>query len=136
MTSALNTNTVLGFCNKNPASQVVAASGPYVAVGTAAGSALVLQLPTPSQQHQAQGSSGLLNPSNQQIPGHHTLPGGAAMWQLGEGLSGDAVTCLGFSVITSGSDALWLAVGHASGALSVWELQKRGPRQVAAVGMY
>jgi hypothetical protein len=63
------------------------------------------------------------------------------MWQLGGGgdRSGalglaDAVSSLGFSVVAAPGDALWLAVGHMSGALSVWELQKRGPRQVAGIG--
>lgn len=118
--------------------QVVAASGPYLAVGSVLGSALLFQLPTPQQGTAGQQGSAAATPH--QNPGHHqqqqysTLPGGAAMWQLGEGLTGDAVTCLGFSVVMNGSDALWLAVGHESGALSVWELQKKGPRQVAVIG--
>lgn len=46
----------------------------------------------------------------------------------------DPVSSLGFSVVAAPGDGLWLAVGHVSGALSVWELQKRGPRQVAGIG--
>lgn len=62
------------------------------------------------------------------------------MWQLGHSagergaLGFDPVTSLGFSTVGAARDALWLAVGHASGSLSVWELQKRGPRQVAVIG--
>lgn len=61
------------------------------------------------------------------------------MWQLGGpdargGLGADPASSLGFSVVAGSGDALWLAVGHVSGALSVWELQRRGPRQVAGIG--
>jgi hypothetical protein len=119
--------------------QVVAASGQYLAVGTASGSALVIQLPQPQQGSAAaaaaQQSGGLAGPQNSAGGhGHSALPGGAAMWQLGEGLGVDAVTCLGFSVVAGAGDALWLAVGHGSGAVTVWELQRRGPRQVAGIG--
>jgi hypothetical protein len=116
---------------------VVAASGQYLAVGTASGSALVLQLPQLQQgsaaaAQQGGGLAGHQNPVGGH--GHSALPGGAAMWQLGEGLGVDAVTCLGFSVVAAAGDPLWLAVGHGSGALTVWELQRRGPRQVAGIG--
>jgi hypothetical protein len=117
--------------------QVVAASGQYLAVGTATGSALVFQLPQAQQgsaaaAQQGGGLAGHQNPAGGH--GHSVLPGGAAMWQLGEGLGVDAVTCLGFSVVASAGDPLWLAVGHGSGAVTVWELQRRGPRQVAGIG--
>ncbi len=63
------------------------------------------------------------------------------MWQLGSqsgsdrGVLGfDPVCSLGFSVVGAPGDALWLAAGHVSGALTVWELQKRGPRQIAGIG--
>lgn len=127
-------------------SQAVAASGQYLAVGTASGSTLVFQLPVPHQGpagQPGQGSAGAQNPAHAHStgPGHSSLPGGAAMWQLG-GQSGgergvlgfDPVSSLGFSVVGGAADALWLAVGHVSGALTVWELQKRGPRQVAGIG--
>jgi hypothetical protein len=116
---------------------VVAAAGQYLAVGTASGSALVFQLPAPQQgsaaaSQQASSLAGHQNPAGGH--GHRALPGGAAMWQLGEGLGVDAVTCLGFSVVAAAGDSLWLAVGHGSGAVTVWELQRRGPRQVAGIG--
>ncbi|WIA09423.1 hypothetical protein OEZ85_008828 [Tetradesmus obliquus] len=117
--------------------QVVAASGQYLAVGTASGSALVFQLPQQGSAAAAQQGGGLAghqNPAGGH--GHSALPGGVAMWQLGEGLGVDAVTCLGFSVVAAAGDALWLAVGHGSGALTVWELQRRGPRQVAGIAQH
>ncbi|WIA29507.1 hypothetical protein OEZ86_012008 [Tetradesmus obliquus] len=116
--------------------QVVAASGQYLAVGTASGSALVFQLPQQGSAAAQQGGglAGHQNPAGGH--GHSVLPGGVAMWQLGEGLGVDAVTCLGFSVVAAAGDALWLAVGHGSGALTVWELQRRGPRQVAGIAQH
>jgi hypothetical protein len=127
--------------------QAVAASGAYLAVGTSSGSTLVFQLPVPQgpggQPGQGPGS-GPQTPAHSAHSmgsGHSTLPGGAAMWQLGGPAGGergvlgfDPVSSLGFSVVGSTADALWLAVGHVSGALTVWELQKRGPRQVAGIG--
>jgi hypothetical protein len=121
--------------------QVVSASGQYLAVGAASGSTLVFQLPV-SQAAGSQGSgSGPQNPTHSLGSGHSPLPGGAAMWQLG-GHSGaergalglDPVSSLGFSVVGAAGDALWLAVGHVSGSVTVWELQKRGPRQIAGIG--
>lgn len=53
---------------------------------------------------------------------------------LGEARSeAEAVTALGFSRPEAPSDLLWLLVGHASGAISVWELQRRGPRLVMTI---
>lgn len=107
----------------------------------------MFQLPVPqgSAGHSGQGlAGGGQNPAH--IPhsmgsGHSSLPGGAAMWQLGGhsgsergGLGVDPVSSLGFSIVGGGGEALWLAVGHVSGALTVWELQKRGPKQIAGIG--
>jgi hypothetical protein len=122
--------------------QVVAASGQYLAVGAASGSALVFQLPVPQAAAGGQGAgAGPQHPQSHSTgSGHSPLPGGAAMWQLGHvggqqgALGFDPVTSLGFSTVGAARDALWLAVGHASGSLTVWELQKRGPRQVAVIG--
>lgn len=125
--------------------QVVAASGQYLAVGTSSGSTLVFQLPVPqgSGGQPGQGlGSGPQNPAQHSSgPGHSSLPGGAAMWQLGGHSGGDRgvlghdpVSSLGFSVVGTGGDALWLAVGHAGGSVTVWELQKRGPKQIAGIG--
>eukprot|EP00775_Hariotina_reticulata_P011041 gene11041-11196_t len=51
-----------------------------------------------------------------------------------QGFGGDGVTCLGFSVVSSVNDGLWLAAGHESGAVTVWEMTKKGPKQVAGIG--
>lgn len=119
--------------------QSVAASGQYLAVGAASGSTLVFQLPV-AQAPAAQGQAPP-HPTHSTGSGHSPLPGGAAMWQLGAvagsergGLGFDPVCSLGFSTVGTPGDALWLAVGHVSGALTVWELQKRGPRQIAGIG--
>ncbi len=98
--------------------QAVAAAGQLVAVGTSTGMVVVVQLPLPQQ------------------PGAPAAPAAApTVWHLGEPRGeGEAVTALGFSVMASPGDSLWLAVGHASGAVAIWDLQKRGPRQVASIG--
>jgi hypothetical protein len=36
--------------------------------------------------------------------------------------------------VTSVNDGLWLAVGHDRGTVTVWEMTKKGPRQVAGIG--
>jgi len=47
----------------------------------------------------------------------------------------EAVTALGFSHVAAPGDAMWLAVGHASGSLAVWDLQRRPARVVVTIGM-
>jgi hypothetical protein len=121
--------------------QAIAASGQYLAVGAASGSTLVFQLPVPQAAGSQGSGSGPPNPTHSLGSGHSPLPGGAAMWQLGGhsggergALGSDPVSSLGFSVVGVAGDALWLAVGHVSGSVTVWELQKRGPRQIAGIG--
>ncbi len=45
----------------------------------------------------------------------------------------EAVTAVAFSTLAVAGDSLWVGVGHLSGALLVWDLSKRAPRQVASV---
>lgn len=46
----------------------------------------------------------------------------------------EAVSSLGFSHVASAGDPLWLVVGHASGAVVVWDLSRRPARQAVAIG--
>ncbi|GIM15059.1 hypothetical protein Vretimale_17920 [Volvox reticuliferus] len=45
----------------------------------------------------------------------------------------EAVTALALSVVTGPGDPLWLLVGHASGVVTTWDLQRRPPKQVAVI---
>ncbi|GLI64518.1 hypothetical protein VaNZ11_007787 [Volvox africanus] len=45
----------------------------------------------------------------------------------------EAVTALALSTVTGPGDPLWLLVGHASGVVAAWDLQRRPPKQVAVI---
>jgi hypothetical protein len=110
--------------------QAVAAAGQFVAVGTSSGAVVVLQLPPAHpQQPQQQGAA---PPAG----GAPAAAGGAAVWALGDGPKPELgpVTALAFSHPAGAQDALWLAAGHAGGVVAVWEIQKRGGKQVATIG--
>lgn len=102
--------------------QAIATTGQLVAIGTSGGVVLAIQMPPPQPPATAHGAPPAAKPT---------------LWHLGEAKSGgetEAVTALAFSTVASAGDALWLAAGHASGALGLWEVTKRGARQVATIG--
>ncbi|KIZ03017.1 hypothetical protein MNEG_4945 [Monoraphidium neglectum] len=112
--------------------QAVAAAGQFVAVGTSSGAVVVLQLPPAHpQQPQQQGAA---PPAG----GAPAAAGGAAVWALGDGPKPELgpVTALAFSHPAGAQDALWLAAGHAGGVVAVWEIQKRGGKQVATIAQH
>jgi hypothetical protein len=81
---------------------------------------------SPQQQHAQQQQPGAPPPAQ---PQQEQL-----CWVLGEPRSeAEAVTALGFSTLAVAGDSLWVAAGHLSGALLVWDLSKRAPRQVASI---
>lgn len=86
-----------------------------------------LQVPnSPQQQHGQQQQPGAPLPAP---PQQEQL-----CWVLGEPRSeAEAVTALGFSTLAVAGDSLWVVAGHLSGALLVWDLSKRAPRQVASI---
>ncbi|GAX83579.1 hypothetical protein CEUSTIGMA_g11004.t1 [Chlamydomonas eustigma] len=112
--------------------RVIAGSGPVVAVGTSLGATVVFQTPA------AAAAAGAVH--NQAPPAASQGPAAAAAappapMVLGEARSeAEAVCSLGFSVASSPADGLWLIVGHASGAVQVWDLQKRPARLVVTIG--
>ena len=111
--------------------------GPVVAVGTSLGVTLVLQLPSlaaaasaslaPSRPESASSQAGTA-PS---APPSTNTP----LLLLGEARNeAESVTALGFSYLSVPGDPMWLMVGHASGSVVVWDVQKRPARQVAIIG--
>jgi hypothetical protein len=111
--------------------QAIAAAGQFVAVGTSSGAAVMLQLP-PAHAAAAQAGGGAPAAGGAQ----QAASNGPAVWALGEGARPELgpVTALGFSQPAGAQDALWLAVGHASGVVGVWEIQRRGAKNVATIG--
>ncbi|GFR42943.1 hypothetical protein Agub_g3819, partial [Astrephomene gubernaculifera] len=67
--------------------------------------------------------------------GQHGNSGGSSpIVAVGEARSeAEAVTALALSTVAGPGDPLWLLVGHASGSLAAWDLQRRPPRLVALV---
>jgi hypothetical protein len=45
----------------------------------------------------------------------------------------ESVTAAGFSHVTSAGEPMWLAVGHASGVVNVWDLARRPARLVVSI---
>ena len=122
-----------GYLTPHGRPQVIASVGQYIAMGMANGVTLVIQLPTPQQQSAAAGGGG--HGGGAAAAGGGVAGAVAQVWSCGEVRhAGEGVTAVGFSSVAGPSDGLWLAVGHASGALVLWELQRRGPKQLASVG--
>ncbi|KAL6746357.1 hypothetical protein V8C86DRAFT_2945063 [Haematococcus lacustris] len=45
----------------------------------------------------------------------------------------EGVTSLAFSHVAAAGDPMWLAVGHASGGVTVWDLQRRPARLITHI---
>jgi hypothetical protein len=46
----------------------------------------------------------------------------------------ESVTSMAFSHVAAAGDPMWLAVGHCSGSVVVWDLQRRPARPLATIG--
>ena len=133
--------------------RVLAASGPVIAVGTALGAVVVFQAPSSSSMSVTAGPGAA---PQQGVSGEHgggvgepvPTPAPPPPLVLGEARGeAEVVTALGFSTVLSGaggggggavssSPGLWLLVGHASGTIAAWDLQRRPARQVVSIGEY
>lgn len=123
--------------------------GPVLAVGTSLGVVLIAQLPSiaaAAAAAAATGTAGDAAESRARLPqaGAPAHTAGAAAQQqsppllmLGEPRSeAEAVTSVGFSRVESNTDPLWVIVGHASGTVAVWDLQKRPVKCVATISEF
>ncbi len=105
--------------------------GTVIAVGTSLGVTLVAQLPSISAAAAAAAAAGG-TPDAQHAQQPQAPP--QPMQALGEPRSeAEAVTSLGFSRVDAAADPLWLLVGHASGTVAVWDLQRRPVRLVTTI---
>jgi hypothetical protein len=122
-----------GYINPHGRPQVIAAAGQYVALGMPNSVTIIVQLPMAHGQHSGGGAAAAGGSSG----GPAATSGGSATGSVhvcGEVKHGtEAVTALGFSTVASAGDGLWLAVGHLSGAVALWDLQRRGPRLITTI---
>lgn len=110
--------------------RVVALTGPVVAVGTAFGVTRIVQLPPPMP---ALPSNAAGPPSQPHSGGDAATAVAPPVLTLGEIRSeAEAVTSLCFSHVAAAGDAMWLLVGHASGLVVAWDVQRRPARQLCS----
>ncbi|KAJ9506634.1 hypothetical protein QJQ45_018298, partial [Haematococcus lacustris] len=126
---------------------VVSLQGPVVALGTALGVTLVAQLPSiaASAASAAAGAAAAPLPSSAPLPlpaapcpdpafARGLAAADASLMLLGEVKSeAEGVTSLAFSHVAAAGDPMWLAVGHASGGVTVWDLQRRPARLITHI---
>lgn len=122
--------------------RALAASGPVVAVGTSLGAVVVFQTPSSAAASAGAASevplgaaAGAAAPGGQRQGGGQGHAPSPPPLVLGEPRGeAEAVTALGFSTVATAGDAMWLLVGHASGTVTAWDLQRRPARLVATIG--